>query len=72
MTKAEKNKLIDDLEHIKNVLLYGHAKDAIFCIQTVLKTVNESTDYIDDWSDEIEARINRLEQRLAWHENNRR
>ena len=65
MTEAEKNVLINDLEHIKKVLMYGCSKDAVVHISTVIKTISESVDDIDDWSESVEARLTNLEKRVS-------
>lgn len=73
MTEAEKKAILTLIFHCKAKV--REAFDTLNSIQQFMEGIetNQSTDdeEFDDWSDEIEARIDRLEQRMAWHENNK-
>lgn len=73
MTEAEKKAFLTLICHCKAKA--REAFDTLNSIQQFMEGIetNQSTDdeEFDDWSDEIEARIDRLEQRMAWYENNK-
>lgn len=84
MTEAEKNIILDDIELCKALCTPAvrfRVEYTIIGILDIIKKQVElidthsepktSEEEIDDWADAIEARIDRLEQRMAWHENNK-
>lgn len=71
MTEAEKKEILVGIDCCKTALrTVENALDAIQQQMKGVETHQSTDDEFDDWSDEIEARIDRLEQRMAWHENN--
>lgn len=73
MTEAEKKAILTLICHCKAKV--REAFDTLNSIQQFMEGIEThqsiDDDEFDDWSDEIEARIDRLEQRMAWHENNK-
>lgn len=80
MTEAEKNIILDYIVLCKTAVHFQSVNVIIDLLNTIQKEVElidthsgskTSEEEIDDWADAIEARIDRLEQRMAWHENNK-
>lgn len=80
MTEAEKNNILGNIVLCKTAVLFRIENTTMGILDMIQKQVElidthsepkTSEEKIDDWSEEIEARIDRLEQRMAWHENNR-
>ena len=79
MTEAEKNIILDYIVLCKTAVHFQSVNVIINLLDTIQKEVElidthsepKTSEEIDDWADAIEARIDRLEQRMAWHENNK-
>ena len=72
MTEADKKEILVGIDCCKVVLrIVAKALDAIQQQMKGVETHQSTDDEFDDWSDEIEAIIDMLEQRMAWHENNK-
>lgn len=84
MTEAEKKAILDNIEICKTLCTPAVRFRTEYTIIGILDIIQKqvelidthsesktSEEEIDDWADAIEARIDRLEQRMAWHESNK-
>ena len=71
MTKREKTKLLTFLKEAASHMKAGEFDEALYMVDEAFDAVDGmeiDTEEIDDWSTSMEARVDRLEQRLTWME----
>ena len=71
MTKREKVKLLTFLKEASTHLKNNELDEALYMIDEAFDAIDgmqTDTEEIDDWSTSMEARVDRLEQRLTWME----
>ena len=71
MTKREKTKLLTFLKEAASHMKAGEFDEALYMVDEAFDAIDgmqTAAEEIDDWSAEIEARVDKLEQRLTWME----